>query len=67
MTEIPKKKMLAKFEQTSEAMPRLATETHASRAEQSALEPGQPDMRSIRVPKLDQQTVWRVIEVLKSL
>jgi len=66
MTEIPKK-TLAKFEYTSEAMPRLSAETPAPGPEQAVLKPGMPEVRSIRVPKLDQQTVWRVIELLKSL
>ena len=67
MTEIPKNNTLARFEHTNEAMPRLAAETPAPGAEQAALEPSQTDVRSMRVPKLDQQTVWRVIELLKSL
>jgi hypothetical protein len=66
MTETPKK-ALAKFEKTSGALPRLAVETPASGAEGAAPEPGKPDVHSMRVPKLDQQIVWRVIEVLKSL
>jgi hypothetical protein len=71
MTEIPKKNTPARFEQTSEAMPRLsaersAAETVAPGAEPAAA-PGHADVRSIRVPKLDRQTVWRVIDMLKSL
>ena len=67
MTEIPQKKALAKFEHTNEAMPRLAAETPTPGAEQLTLEPGKSQVRSMRVPKLDQQIVWRVIETLKSL
>ena len=66
MTEMPKK-ALAKFEKTSEATPRLAAETLASGAEPAAQEPGKPGVRSTRGPKPDQQIVWRVIEVLRSL
>ena len=69
MAELPKKAS-ARFEKTSEAMPRLAAEPPAPGSEQTqaAPEPGlPPEMRSIRVPKLDQHTVWRVIEMLKSL
>jgi hypothetical protein len=66
MTEMPKK-AVARFEKTSEVRPRLAAETPAPGAEPAAPEPGKPDVRSMRVPKLDQQIVWRVIEVLKSL
>ena len=66
MTDVSKK-TLAKFERTSEAMPRLLAETPAPAAEQAAPEAGSSEVRSIRVPRLDQQTVWRVIELLKSL
>ena len=67
MTEVPKKDALARFEHTSEAMPRLTSEPPAPGAEQAGAEPSKADMRSIRIPKLDQHTVWRVIEMLKSL
>ncbi len=66
MTDLSKK-TLAKFEQTGEAMPRLLAETPAVAAEQAAPEAGSSEVRSIRVPKLDQQTLWRVIEMLRSL
>ena len=66
MTDLSKK-TLAKFEQTNEAMPRLLAETPAPAAAQAAPENSRPEVRSIRVPKLDQQTVWRVIEMLRSL
>ncbi len=66
MAELPKK-TLAKFEQTSDAMPRLTVEMPAPAAEQAAPETRRPEVRSLRVPKLDQHTVWRVIETLKSL
>jgi hypothetical protein len=66
MAELPKK-TLAKFEQTSDAMPRLTAEMPAPSAKQAAPEARLPEVRSMRVPKLDQQTVWRVIETLKSL
>jgi hypothetical protein len=72
MTEIAKKDAPAKFEHTVEAMPRLAGGRQAAEApvpgaDEVAPEPGKADVRSMRVPKLDQQTVWRVIEILKSL
>jgi hypothetical protein len=71
MTEIPKKNAPARFEQTSGAMPRLATPLSAEslrpEASLAATETGQSDVRSIRVAKLDHQTVWRMIELLKSL
>lgn len=66
MTDISKK-TLAKFEQTSEAMPLLSAETPSLAAEQAAPETGPTEVRSIRVSKLDQQTLWRVIELLRSL
>ncbi len=66
MTNVSKK-TLAKFEQTSEAMPRLLAESPAPAAEQAAPEAGSSEVRSIRVRKLDQQTLWRVIEMLRSL
>jgi hypothetical protein len=66
MTDVAKKKSLATFEQTTDAMPRLAAEPLAPGAEKPAPEP-KSEIHSIRVPKLDQQTVWRVIDVLKSL
>jgi hypothetical protein len=67
MTETSKKNAPAKFEYISEGMPRLSAETPAPVAEQAALETGKSEVRSVRVLKLDQHTVWRVIEVLKSL
>ena len=66
MAELPKKTS-AKFEKTSGAMPRLTAEMPAPAAEQAAPEARLPEVRSLRVPKLDQHTVWRVIETLKSL
>ncbi len=66
MTDISKKS-LARFEHTSEAMPQLSAEVPGPAAAQAAPENSRPEVRSIRVPKLDQQTVWRVIEMLRSL
>lgn len=66
MAELPKN-TLAKFEQTSDAMPRLTAEKPAPAAEKAAPAARPPEVRSLRVPKLDQHTVWRVIETLKSL
>ncbi len=66
MAELPKN-TLAKFEQTSDAMPRLIAEKPAPAPEQAAPNARPPEVRSVRVPKLDQHTVWRVIETLKSL
>ena len=66
MTDISKK-TLAKFEHTSEAMPQLSTETPGPAAQQATPQNSRPEVRSIRVPRLDQQTVWRVIEMLRSL
>jgi len=66
MAELPKK-TLAQFEHTSEAMPRLTAQPPAPGAEQGAPGPDLPEVRSVRVPKLDQTVVWRVIEMLKSL
>ena len=66
MAESPKKPS-TKFEQTNEAMPRLAAEAPARGADRALPEAGVAEVRSLRAPKLDQQTVWRVIETLKSL
>ncbi len=53
------------FEHQTEATPRLVTETPAPDIQLETSEA--PQVRTARVPKLDQKTVWRVIDMLKSL
>ena len=67
MTDTQKKKPSKKFERKVEAMPELVAEAPEPGTAPSDLEPRAPESHSVRVSKLDQQTVWRVIEMLKSL
>jgi hypothetical protein len=59
------KKTAKTFEHKAEPMPKLASE--ASEAEAALETTEKSEMRTMRVPKLDQKTVWRVIDMLKSL
>ena len=72
MTETAKKSAPKQFEQTAETMPSLTPARAPAPApapgpQAGTPEPDQADVRSIRVPKLDQFTVWQIIEMLKSL
>jgi hypothetical protein len=53
------------FEHGSEPMPKLVTQ--APETEPVLEATGSVDVRTVRVTKLDQKTVWRVIDMLKSL
>ncbi len=59
------KKTAKAFEHKAESMPKLVTE--ASEADAALETAEKPELRTVRVPKLDQKTVWRVIDMLKSL
>ncbi len=59
------KKTATTFERKAEAMPKLVAE--APEPELVVEQVGETEVRTVRVPKLDQQLVWRVIDMLKSL
>jgi hypothetical protein len=59
------KKSAKTFEHKSEPMPRLVDEASAGELALETTE--KSEVRTVRVPKLDQKTVWRVIDMLKSL
>jgi hypothetical protein len=53
------------FERQVEPMPKLAADVPEVELVVEPVE--KSEMRTVRVPKLDQKTVWRVIDMLKSL
>ncbi len=59
------KKTAKTFEHKAEQMPKLVPEASEAEADLEVTE--RPEVRTLRVPKLDQKTVWRVIDMLKSL
>jgi|PlaIllAssembly_1097288.scaffolds.fasta_scaffold471576_2 hypothetical protein len=64
MSEV-RKKTAKTFEYKAEPMPELAAE--AAEPELVVEQTGDTEVRTVRVRKLDQQIVWRVIDMLKSL
>jgi hypothetical protein len=58
-------KPIKTFERRSEPMPTLVTT--APEAEPVPVETRSAEVRTVRVAKLDQKTVWRVIDMLKTL